>query len=85
MVPFRYVAEAARAAVMLLSHAHDHADFFLERVAAPLRSHHYDDPEAFLAIVREQEARRKEGNVVGISAAQRLLGRINPPGREKTS
>jgi hypothetical protein len=42
-------------------------------------------PEAFRAIVREQEARRKEGNVVGISAAQRLLGRINPPGREKTS
>ena len=47
MVPFRYVAEAARAAVMLLSHAHDHADFFLERVAAPLRSHHYDDPRGF--------------------------------------
>jgi hypothetical protein len=42
-------------------------------------------PEAFRAIVWEQEARRQEGNVGGISEAQRLLGRLNPLGREKTS
>ena len=29
MAPFRYVAEAARAAVILLSQAHDHIDFSL--------------------------------------------------------
>lgn len=42
-------------------------------------------PEALLAIVRAQEARGKEGNVGGIREAQRLPGRLTPPGREKTS
>jgi hypothetical protein len=52
--------------------------------------HHYAaitmmTPEALIAIVRAQEARRTAGTVVGLSEAQRLRGRITPPGREKTS
>jgi hypothetical protein len=85
MAPFRYVAEAARAAVLLRSHAHDHVDFFLSGLLHHSEAITMMTPEAFLTIVRAQEARRQAGNVGGISAAQRLLGRINPPGREKTS